>query len=387
MRVLHVIDSAGVWGAERMLLELSRLQRSKGIEAVVLSMGKPADKKKALEVSLEKFQVPFVRFRSRVVPSLQDLNRLLKTVTAVAPDIIHSHGFKGNILFGLLLRRWTSVPIVATLHGWVALPGSVSKLRLYESIDALALRRLDAVVLVAERLKQHTRMRALLRSRGTNVRVIENGISEVQPDLGLPLPEHVERFLSNGDLVGSVGRLSSEKGYSYLLQAIAKLVPEYPRIRLLLVGEGRLRADLERMISEMSLSERVLIANYLDEASRVSARVQIYVCSSLSEGLPITLLEAMRAGTPIVATAVGGIPALLNDGEGGVLVEPGNPDALAEGIRRVLSDRASATRRAMVAKGVFRERYSSESMFHGYAALYLEVLRKRASSGSMAKSD
>lgn len=376
MRVLHVIDSSGLWGAEKMLLELAALQRSHGVDASVLSMGKPIDVKKDLESALDGESIPYAQFRSKTIPSFSDMRRLLGVVEGLNPDIIHSHGYKGNILFGLLLRSWCQRPMLATLHGWVSLPGAISKLRVYEMADAVALGKMDSVVVVGDGLKQHPRLRRVLRKNPSRFHIIENGISEESLAEPSAISSELEQFLSASDVIGSIGRLSEEKGYRFLLDAFAEVRSSHPDARLLIIGEGRLRSQLEKQIRDLAIVDHVYMARYLENAAALVGRFRMYVCASLSEGLPMTLLEAMRAETPIVATAVGGIPKLLQHGEGGVLVKPGDPASLTEGMRRVLSDNAAAAQRAKISKAEFLRNYSSSTMFRRYQAVYRSLLRK-----------
>lgn len=384
MKVLHVIDSAGVWGAENMLLELTTRQRALGVDASILSMGKPSDGIKSIEKEMDWRGIPYSTFRSAVIPTPCVLRRLLQQVLAKKPTLIHSHGYKGNVLLGGGLRRWIAVPLIATLHGWVAKPNALTKRRLYEELDMFAIRRFDAVVLVSGAMRAHRRFRSTTASGDPSVSVIDNGISEQVPEMSQSVPTHVRDFLRDGTVVGSIGRLSREKGFSYLVDAFYGVSRKFPKAKLLLIGDGPVRRDLQRRIDGLNLGDRAMITGYVNEAAALTSRLSLYVCSSLSEGLPLTVLEAMRARTPIVSTAVGSIPEILGDGAGGKLVPPESVDALEGAITKLLSNPGLASSMAVWSHESFVTKYSSKIMCDRYLQVYKDALQARKLSSCVS---
>src|SRR5205807_6509235 len=171
MRILHLIHSEGVYGAELILLYLAREQQQRGHEPLVGSIRDPRTEQTPFEALAQSWGLPVVGIRIASRPTPPVVRSLLRTVHEVAPDVLHSHGYKANILLGPLPRRLRG-PMIATLHGWTA-ARTFSALWLYERLDRLSLRRIDSVVVVARCMLQLAALRGVAPARQ---RVIENGI-------------------------------------------------------------------------------------------------------------------------------------------------------------------------------------------------------------------
>ena len=333
--------------------------------------------------------------------------KILKFARKEDVDIFHSHGYKGNILFGLMPKKIRRIPMVATIHGWTSTGNGFSRMRLYEWLDSKSLRFMDSIVLVSEAMKSHPRLRRLNQSK---VHVIHNGIpildaqfdnstnqpldnstnqqfdnSSKQPfnystskqinySPNQRLDQSLINFCSQSFTIGSIGRLSEEKGYKYLIEAFGILIKKGIDARLVIMGEGYERPCLENLISELGLSEKVLLPGYIDEANLYIPLFDVFVISSLTEGLPITLLEAMQSRTPIVGSRVGEIPDLLDESRAGLLVNPSSPDAIADAVFRIYDDGRLA--KALVDNAY--ERVCNDFGTEGMALAYLKVYERVA---------
>ena len=201
MRVLHLIDSGGLYGAERVLLSLVEEQRRIGIAAAIVSIGEPGIVEKPLERAAREIGTLVHPFRMLPGPNPVGALRLLGVARRERADVLHSHGFKANVLLAFLPRRWRCIPMVSTLHGYTG-GARVGRMRLYEWADRRALGRMDRVVLVHGGMLRDPRLARLRDSRWS---VIENGI-----DLDLALEaskvdEGVARFCAAGPTLGAVG--------------------------------------------------------------------------------------------------------------------------------------------------------------------------------------
>jgi glycosyltransferase involved in cell wall biosynthesis len=367
VKILHVIDSAGLYGAEMVLLALAEAQQQMGWHPVIASIGEPGIPTKAVEIEGRRRQILVVPFRMRPGPNPAGVRDILRYARRHAVDLLHLHGYKGDILFGFIPRRRLRMPKVATLHGWTH-TGRINRLWAYEMLDTLSLRCMDAVVLVTERMRRHPRLRGLRPSR---VHVVPNGVPDHLPfPAGSAEDGGIAEFCSCGPVLGAIGRLSPEKGHTHLLDAFRMVAPDFPTLRLLLIGDGPLRENLQRRTLAFGLADRVLFAGYRDQAWAYLPHMTLFVLPSLTEGLPITLLEAMRAGAAIVATEVGGVPAALGECAAGVLVPPGDPALLARGIHSLLENPARARELGAAAREAFVRRFSSRRMAEGYANIY-----------------
>ena len=369
VNILHVIDSGGLYGAEMVLLNLAAGQRDMGYRPVIASIGCRGEGKKPLETEGENRGIEVVPFRFRNGPNLLGAWEIIRKARAQKTDILHAHGYKADILLGFMPGKLRRLPVVCTVHGWTATE-PFSRISLYEWLDGLSLLRMDAVCPVNEAMRGHPRFKGL---RPDRVHVVRNGIPML--DEGRPMPDdEITGFCRLGFTVASIGRLSQEKGYGFLLEAFSFLRNRGMDARLLILGEGPERPHLEETVRRLGLSDRVLLPGYRKDAWRYLAFCHAFVLSSLTEGLPITLLEAMQAGAPVVATAVGGMPELIRAGDTGSIVPPGSSKALAESIADIHARGEAAVLRAQKARDLVLREYSIDRMCRGYAEIYRGVL-------------
>ena len=174
-------------------------------------------------------------------------------------------------------------------------------------------------------------------------------------------------------MVGVVARLDLQKGFEYLLRAVRELCNIYA-LKVVIVGEGPDRKAIEDMVKEYGLQSNVVLAGQQSDMAGVYAAMDIFVLPSLNEGLPMTVLEAMAASRPVIATRVGAIPSVIQDGENGLLVDPKDVDGLRNALARLLSDSDLCRRMADRAHDWVGRNYTSEVMAVKYRHLYEEVL-------------
>src|SRR6266446_10012047 len=271
MRILHLIHSEGVYGAELILLYLAREQQQRGHEPFVGSIRDPGTHQTPFEAVARSWGLRVVPIRIAPRPTPRVVRSLLRTVRDVAPDVLHSHGYKPNILLGFLPRRLRG-PMLTTLHGWTGAP-AFSALWFYERLDRLSLRKIDSVVVVTRRMLE---LPALQGVHATRRHVIENGIPprEVRlADLEIrgaaPLPDELVEFIARQPTLVAIGRLSPEKGLTLLLEAFARARSHAAVYQLLIVGEGPERQALADRIAALHLVGIVRLAGYVDGADRL----------------------------------------------------------------------------------------------------------------------
>lgn len=326
---------------------------------------------KHIEDVARRWALPVVPIRLPRKVGPRATGALLDACEMAGADIVHSHGYKANILLGLR-RRTHRPPLVTTAHGWTATRG-LNKLAFYEWADRRVLSRLDGVALVSPHME---RMQVFSKRRLTNVTVIENGIPSLQERESLggeqvgALPPDLLAYMRRRPTLVSIGRLSPEKAQTILVSALAEVVTDGLDVQALMVGEGGERAALVEQINREGLSDRVRLVGYMPLADRLLEPAAAFVMSSLSEGLPLSLLEAMQRRAPVIATRVGGIPAVLAEGARGALVEPGSASSLAAAIRHLIREPASSRKRSEAAWLAVQGQYSAKNMALAYARLY-----------------
>ena len=383
MKILHLIDSGGLYGAEMMLVSLATAQEKMGLLPVIGSIRKKGIEEKPLEQEAKRRGLKVQKFEMQPGPNIKGILEILRYAKEHRFDLFHSHGYKTNILLGLMPFFLRGRPIVTTLHGWTS-TGSMNKMRLNEELDAFSLHFVDRIVLVNKGMLAKKKVQHLPKNK---IRIINNGI-EIEHSLGADqchLDERkkteLENFCKKRKIIASIGRLSHEKGFEYLIEAVRILRDEKGQdVRLLLIGDGRQRKKLEQQALECGLRDYFYITGYIKNARALLGLIDYYVISSLTEGLPITLLEVMASKTPIVATAVGGIPYVVEDGWEALLVPAKNPGAIADAVHQLFQDQAFAIGLAVRAEMKVRSKYGSSIMAEMYRNLYLEVLKKRNKS-------
>jgi glycosyltransferase involved in cell wall biosynthesis len=176
-------------------------------------------------------------------------------------------------------------------------------------------------------------------------------------------------------VIGSVAMFRGSKGHEHLLDAFALVRPSHPSARLLLVGDGIRRQWVADLAREKGLGDAVVLTGFRTDVPDLLAAMDCFVLASTrTEGVPQSLLQAFAVGVPVVASRIGGIPEVVHDGVTGLLAEPGEPAALARGIRAVLEDPDAAARRAQAAREMVRERFSHHATISRLLALYEELL-------------
>ncbi|HEV3119074.1 MAG TPA: glycosyltransferase [Gemmataceae bacterium] len=298
----------------------------------------------------------------RLLGAKRELQRLLADVQA---DFVCPHGYKTDLL-GLWSARRLGIPVIAVSHGWTA---QDLKVRLYEKLDRFCLRRMDRVVCVSR--KQADKVIAS-GTPAERVSVIRDAVDVERFKNPDPVArEKLCAFFAKTPrrIVGAAGRLSPEKGFSKLVEAATTLVPRDNGLGFVLFGDGPLRDALAHQVRAYGLEHRFVLAGHRTDLDALLPFLDLLVLPSYTEGLPNVVLEAFAAGVPVVATAVGGTPELVEDGVNGYLVAAGDPVSLAERIARALS--SEPRRRDMGARGKLK--VLKDFTFPAQSALYQEL--------------
>lgn len=371
MRVLAIIHTMGHGGAENIFRWLAWGLRREGLDVVagIPLNNDPVGAENWITPAIEELGIPCETFDRR--GSGYDLVRsFVSLIRRVKPDIVHSHLLDANF-YSAVACRWLSVPQVSTEHGDIALNPSLAARAKFSLLPLLS----DAVVCVSEQVRRRASTMTVFRGR---LEMIHNGIALPKDEVSTFRDDF--KISPRTVLIGNVGNLYPVKGQRYLIQAFAVLRGFFPDSRLVLVGRGDERTALEGLVRQLGLPEgAVIFAGFRNDVGNILAALDIYVQPSLSEGLPVALLEALAEGLPVIATDVGGVAEVIGrDGTRGLLVPPGSSDELSRALLEIGRSLDSWKTKAPELKRHVAEDFSLEAMSRTYLGLFERVLSRNS---------
>jgi glycosyltransferase involved in cell wall biosynthesis len=293
------------------------------------------------------------------------LRELMRLMRRVKPDLVHAHTFKAGFL-GRFAAKYSKIACVYTVHMWpfgdaVPLSWRVAA----PACERLAARWCDRIITVSE----------LGARNAAQYRIGDS--SQVVPILN-GIPEHPARARLDRDKNLSctmVARFTDFKDHRSLLRAFAK-VPGQARLRL--VGDGHTLPAAKKLAEELGIRGRVEFKGTRSDVPEILAQTDVFVLASKTETLPISILEAMRAGLPVIASDVGGIPEEVVDGETGLLVPAGSVDELSSALTRLLADKPLRVAMGRAGRRRFETVFTADTMIERTQTLYEEVLAERS---------
>jgi glycosyltransferase involved in cell wall biosynthesis len=350
MVIVHLTASTFFGGPERQMLGLAQSLPAEW-QSVFLSFAEGDRCRAFLEQACRQgFEAQALRWDTpNVAAAARELVHCLRRVRA---DVLCCHGYKANVL-GRWAARRRRIPVLAVSRGWT---GENAKVSLFEALDRLHLRWMDHVVCVSESQAAKVRRAGVAERK---VSVIHNAIAPERFGKADPaFREALQDYFPTprGPIVGAAGRLSTEKGFGVLIDAAALVAAHRPSVGFVLFGDGPLREVLMSQVHAAGLSGHVALAGFQHNLDAFIPFLDALVLPSFTEGLPNVVLEALAASVPVVATAAGGTPEVVEDGKSGFLVPPGDAQALAERIQALLG--CEEKRRAMGRYGHNRVRRS-----------------------------
>jgi glycosyltransferase involved in cell wall biosynthesis len=337
IEVLHVRIVTGTGGGpEKTILNSPRHLLGTRYRETACWLHAPGDPGIALlEEKARERGCPFIAVEDRHPYDVRTLAKMARVCRERGVRIWHGHDYKSN-LFGLLLARLCDLALVTTVHGWVK---HTQKTPFYFAVDRFALRRYGEVVAVSQDLYDECLRIGVPRARLSR---IENAIDTDEFRRRRPPHESPLRSVSSGPpgrlLVGAVGRLSEEKGFHLLIQAVERAVDAGCDLELWIAGEGDQEERLRAQIAASRHVSRLKLLGWRSDALALYEAMDVFALSSIREGLPNVVLEAMAMEVPVLATRCGGLEAFGRDGEDMLLVPAGSVDALAEGLRHLAQD-------------------------------------------------
>jgi glycosyltransferase involved in cell wall biosynthesis len=374
IKVCHIAHGDLWAGAEVQLVTLleglvrdSRLELS----AIVLNDGR-------LACEIKKLGVPVTVLSEEQYNSCRLFMNLVAILRRQRPELVHTHKYKDNILGTAAAAAVGIRNVVRVVHGMTEPFSGMAYIKMmgYESVDRLITRlKVKRLIAVSEDIESD-----LGRRYGVHKVVqIHNGINLRRVGV-TQHREHMRRsigFQSGDRVIGTVGRLTPVKGHNILLQAAGSLIRKRGNVKVLIVGDGPLKATLTQLVHDLRIEKEVVLAGQRDDVYDLVNCMDVFVLPSFHEGIPMVLLEALALKCPVVASRVGGIPEVVMHGVGGFLVSPGNAAELEQGLVRILEDELYAKSLAEAGRSRVEEEFSANVMAERTADLYCSLVSDR----------
>ena len=373
--VLQLHASAGLYGGESVILALSNALRNRRVHPTVGCVAMAGREPPGLAAKAAEYGLDVECFPMGGARTVSVIARINRVVRSRKIALIHAHGYKSNLL-GAIAARMNRIPMVTTNHLYPMMPLNDRKLQLYGQFDVrITARFVDMIVAVSEDI------RGRIIGQGVDekkVMVIENGIDvaafayapgtdirELRQSLGIP---------DGAFVVGSLARLTPQKGQRYLLEAAARVLSAGVPAHVIVAGDGPLRQELTQYAEELGIAGSVSFLGFRRDTLALLRAMDVFVLSSIDEGLPMAMLEAMAARVPVVTTRVGDVPKAIADRHSGMLVEPRDSAALADALLYLAGNDKERARFAANAHDTVVRDYSQESMCDKYLAVYRRLL-------------
>jgi glycosyltransferase involved in cell wall biosynthesis len=376
-RILHLIASDSVSGPEKQLVHHARDTRDAGYEIILGSFQDGAEQPEVLTFA-RRYGIETVSIPGGIRPGLVD--DLAQYLREHEIDLLCTHGYKANVV-GHFAAKHVQIAWVPFVHGFTSETWQVT---LYERLERSLLVRSPWVVCTSS--AQARELGRIRRGRHAPL-VIQNAVlapREIEkPQDRIPSRQELG-FTGRAFVFGAVGRLSREKGHRILLDAFAllrKMIPGQP-VELLLLGEGREESSLRAQARRLGIESRICFAGFQQKPATWMKVMDCLVHPSLAEGTPNSVLEAMLLGVPVIATAVGGVPEIVEHGQTGLLIDPGSAVAMAEAMKKMVRSASLGRQLASEAKRHVQENFSPKRQRALLEMLYKTLLRDTFSAGA-----
>ena len=384
-RVLHLRVVAGTGGGpEKTILHSPRFIRAEGIDAMVAYLCPPQDPiGQSLLDRAQAADCPFYLLHDHGPLDFGLIIRLVRLCRQLEIDIIQSHDYKSNAL-AWCVRRFYRCCLITMLHGWTDMSG---RMPLYKRIDQWFLPCFESLICVSQDLVEEC---LRLRIPAQRLHLVHNAIDTEhyrrrrEPVLAKKaMKASPDRFL-----IGSVGRLSPEKGFADLIGAVVSLQNQVLAVDLWIAREGPERGRLNEIIESSPAQGSIRLLGQMEDPRLFFEAMDLFVLNSVREGLPNVLLEAMAMETPAMATDTGGISALLRDGETGYLIPPESHSVLGQALRAAIASPGARTAMASAGRELIERDFGFDARIKKIASIYYRQLQQsghfhRRSSGRL----
>jgi glycosyltransferase involved in cell wall biosynthesis len=369
VKIAYIVTRAEpVGGAQVHVRDLASALLGRGHQPAVLTSGGGAYTEALRAAGVPTFILRSLQAPINPIGDLRALFEIRRTLKRLGPDLISTHSSKAGIL-GRIAGRSLGIPVVFTAHGWAFTPGVPSReAAIYARIEKLAAPLASRVITVSEFDRQLALARGVVNGR--KVLTIHNGMPDIGPELrGDPARSPVRMAM--------VARFEPQKDHVTLLHALAGLMEQAWNLDL--IGDGPLQPSISQLSTALGLADRVRFWGQRNDVDAILAQVQVVLLITNWEGFPRSILEAMRAGLPVVSSAVGGVAESVRDGETGFIVSRGDVTGLRKRLKQLLDDSELRARMGRSGRLQYENHFTLERTVEETLAVYQEVVNGKRS--------
>ncbi|TCK19468.1 glycosyltransferase involved in cell wall biosynthesis [Thiogranum longum] len=362
---MHVLTSLGAGGAETNLLALLREFDHQEFEHVVAFGGEGG----VLEPEYIATGVTLLKLSRKPLSlrSLLNKKEIIRLIREMPPDLLHCHLDLANLV-GLLAKKDLGIPLLMHFHGFGIVPSRIlpGKSHMYKvwNVISMLYRYCDKAIAICRFQYQFLERIHITKKK---IVLIPNGISFNDASLNKTEEKDKYNFIS-------VGRFYPQKDHALLIRSFCELIERVPDARLLLVGDGPLRGKVEEQVKALGLQGKVKFLGVRRDIPELLVNSDCFILSSSWELHPITILEAMKAGLPVVSTSVGGVPDTVSDGGTGLLVKVGDQEALTEAMYTLSSDRVKSRSMGVNGRALVEKEFNNKDVCKKLEDVYREML-------------
>lgn len=386
IKIAQILTPIEFGGAEKVCL--NHLEHNDGniFEMEVILLVRPWENESTLHFKIKKnveniHIVPVALYPRSVGIDVCRVPRCIYKIYSILKrgnfDIVHTHGYFADFA-GIISAKLIGIPVVSTCHGYIDIIDDL-KLTMYNKLDRFMLKLSDRIITVSENIE---RQLCSCGVRGEKIKLIQNSIKVPDIDnrdiVSIRNTYRARIGVGKDDfLIGFVGRVSEEKGLKDLIEAVDVLRDgTYPNVKVYIVGTGRQENELKELVDRKGMKENIVFLGFQEYVEGWILASDVSVLPSLTEGTPMSLLEAMSYAKPVVASNVGGIPKVINNGVNGLLVPPGDWRSLAVTLRNLINDSGLRKQIEISARETIIAKYDIRSWMEKINSVYLELCNK-----------
>jgi glycosyltransferase involved in cell wall biosynthesis len=373
-KILYVITQPEWGGAQKYIYDLVNSSKARDFE-VMVAVGQGKDQEFIDKLETQNIKIHHLKHLVRSISPLKDLlaiSELKKLYKDFEPDIIHLNSTKAGIIGSLAGKNQK---IIYTVHGWVFNePLSDFKKNLYRQAEKLTAKHKNRIICISK-LDYQLALDDQITAED-KLALVYNGIDQLEflTKEQATKELQIDQIESNIYKLGTIANFYATKGLKYLLEAIYILKMKNIRVNLTIIGDGELRPQLENLIANFGLGGDINLVGRKKDGYKYLKAFDGYICSSVKEGLPYSILEAMQAELPIISSNVGGISEMITDRKNGILIESSESEKIAGAVKYLINNPQIAKKLGTEAKQIVGTQFSKNRMTEETFRLYKSVL-------------